>query len=231
MKEDRMQTRYRIVGGLAAALIAWQPAWGQAPSPPKEPVSATRPAQAQRSTGTGMATLQLLGMQPLYQDLGLTEQQQKDIAKLGERLQREQQQMFLQLRGVPLEQQKQKVQELQQQMPQRADEAAAQAMEILTPQQRTQFEEIRLHITIYGTMIGDPSMADRLNLSAQQKQQLQQVHQQLQNEVWKIQRQCAKQVATLLTPEQRGELEKLQNEPAPQEEIKSLPNEPAPQPR
>ncbi len=202
-----------MAGLMAMAFLAYESASAQAPKADNPPPAASASA-AKRPAGTGLAMLQLLGMEPLRQQLQLTEQQQDGVTKLIDQYHQYQEQLLVQLQSVPQEQQHEKLAQFQQQLAQRGEQLGEQLDQVLTPQQRDLLEQIRFQVTVYGTMMSNRAVAEQLNLSDQQKQQLQQVYQQVQNEMWKVQQQAAKQVLAILTPEQQQQIRDLQARPA-----------------
>jgi len=162
----------------------------------------------------GMPGFYLLRMDPVQDELKVSDEQKQKIKDFGEKFEKESQQAWAGLREVPPEERQAKIADIQ--------EAAAKRMEVyrrnlegvLTPQQTEQLKKISFEMTV-GPALANPQLLEQIGASEEQKKKLDQIRSELQAKLWQVQREMADKALKLLTAEQVKKLEDMTTKAPP----------------
>jgi hypothetical protein len=167
----------------------------------------TAPAQ---TTGGGSHVLGLLELPYVQQQLQLTPQQQQQVQQILSTFAQSLQPNYEQLSQLTPQQQQQQLTQLRQQAAQKARETEQQIQKALKPQQYQQLEQIVFNLTAMN-MLSTSTFVDQLDLTDQQKQQLQQAYESLQSGMVKLQLDSAAKTLAVLNPQQQEKLRALRD--------------------
>lgn len=172
---------------------------------------AQQPAQpapgAGAQQGMPMASVaQLLASGPVRQQLGFSDDQTEKLRQAFQEYY-QQQPARPNLEGLAEQQQRQTVEQYQQQLVQHAEQFGQKLADLLTAEQKEQLRQISFRMTAYN-LLANPQVIQQLGLSEEQQGKLGQVREEMQNKIWQLQEQAARQSLEILSAE---ELTKLRN--------------------
>ncbi len=168
-----------------------------------------------------------LASKDVQKEVGLTEEQVQKLKEISKGLQQTgfKQQPRVDWAKLTEEQRKKKTEEYRKEYDKwaavykkRAEEAREQADAVLTPEQKAKLQVVELRM-FAAPMVLNGYQAEKLNLTAQQKEQLSEAKDKLQKRMAELQQQMQKAQAEanraalkVLTPEQLEQLKKLRQE-------------------
>lgn len=184
---------------LVGLTLAFAAALAQAQQP-------AQPAAAAQQGPPAVGLAQLLASAPVRQQLGFTDEQTEKLKQAFQNYQ-QQQPARPDIEGLAEQQQRQAVEQYQQQLIQQAEKLGQAMAEILTEEQKEQLRQISFRITAFN-LLADPRVIQELGLSEEQQKKLIQIREEMQNQMWQLQEQSAKQSLEVLRAE---DLTKLRN--------------------
>jgi len=203
-----------VIGGLSLTYLvdAQQPAPSQ-PRAPQTPPSA-RTAQGEpegEAAFPSIPSYYLLSMPQVQNELKLTDKQQQQIEQFTQNYTQESQRELQTLRDVPPQQRQARVAEAQQRAVKRLETLRQRLEGVLQAEQRTELEQIAFRMAVPDAL-GNPQILEKLQVTEQQKQQLEQVRQQTQQKLWQLEQNMAQESLQVLTPQQQKSLRTMRDQ-------------------
>ena len=168
----------------------------------------------------------LLANEPIRKDLGFTPQQtealQQAFQTYGQQ-QQKQEQEYPNPQGLSADDR----QKFEAQAFKIAEQFGQQLAQIVTAEQTEQLEQINFRLAAYS-VLANPAAAQELGLTQEQRQQVEKIQQDLQNQLWQIQHQAAKDSVQVLNAEQLTKLRNLQQRGFRQPPQSAAPGKPQP---
>jgi hypothetical protein len=160
----------------------------------------------------GMPGFYLLRMDPVQDELKLSDEQKKKIKDFGQKFEKESQKAWAGLRDVPPEERQDKMADIQAAVAKRLEVYRQDLEGVLTPQQAEQLKKITFEMSA-GPALANPQLLEQLGATEEQKKKIEQVRSELQAKLWQVQREMADKALKVLTDEQLKKLEDTLNKP------------------
>jgi len=157
----------------------------------------------------------LLRLPQVQEELELSDQQKTKLKELEEEARRQTREQWSGLRDLSPDQRRAKYAELRQKMAERVEVARSKVEAVLLPHQQKRLRQIGIQLRMrwrgVSGIVGDAELARQLELTAQQREQLQKIAEETRQRLRDLPRQImddGKQKAMeVLTPQQRKKLE------------------------
>ena len=191
----------RLISRVVPVLAAWAMLWAgsAAAQPPRPSALAGIP-----SHHGGF----LLGTEPVQKELNLSDAQIKRLQEINANFVQESQVEWAAVSELPPDQQRAKAAEVEAKLKRRSADVRKEMESLLTPQQAAHLKTLSFAMVVM-TALNDPRIVDELAFSAEQRQKLQQIHNDAQSRFWQVQKEVAEKNLELLTPEQRRKIEEV----------------------
>jgi hypothetical protein len=212
VRVDRVLIPLLVVAG-----IALSHAQGAQPPGAKAPAGQPGRAMGGGMARPGMGGIQgfyLLRMDPVQDELKLSDEQKKKIKDFGAKFEKESQQAWAGLREIPAEERQAKIAEIQETAAKRMEVYRKNLEGVLTPQQTEQLKKISFEMSA-GPALANPQVLEQIGVTEEQKKKIDQIRSELQAKLWQAQREMADKALKVLTEEQLKQLEETMTKPPP----------------
>ena len=160
----------------------------------------------------GLPGYPMLQMENVQKELGLTPEQKeklKEIAKkAAESMKKEPRFDWAKFRDMKPEEQQKAQKEMADRYAKRAEETKKQVEQILTPKQVEQLKDMEFRQRA-ASMLYMPQVLQQIELTDEQKQQMQKIREETQSKMAQLQRESQDKTLNVLTPEQTKKLKEL----------------------
>jgi Spy/CpxP family protein refolding chaperone len=185
-----------VLGTMASALA----------QPPRNP-PLNRPGPAASSKFLTVPGLMPLSMEGVQREIGLTPEQKQQLKAVSDVYVASMQQLSTSFRELSAEEQQKQAKDTSDQVAQFARNAQRKAEAILSPQQLRAVQKIAFQLSA-AAALADPALQEKLNLSPEQRRQLNALYEQAGEKMQQLQRDTAAQAIQVLDEEQTAELRK-----------------------
>ena len=169
--------------------------------------------------GGGM--LGLLMNEDVRKELQVVDDQMEQLKAIGEDMRDEMRSMFEGIRDLPEDERREKFTSMREKMEEMREKMETKASTILLPHQIERLKQIQVQSDVQRRGVGGAlesgSLAEQLNLTAEQKEKLaakaKEAQENLQEKMTELRRKAQDEVLSVLTPEQREKYKKLVGDP------------------